>query len=214
MRRIDENRGLSGGRIGFRSGGAFSSARGGRGGQGRCMMEKPMAAEEKKEEAPTTCGPLISDSCIPIETGHASLQVLGALSFYTANFSPNWRRVSTKGDFYTFNLPVKFTYGPTKDLEMYVIAPFIVNWANNLDRGAAGPNGERSANYSGIGDITAVSQIFAVAGKRYPARGHGGGRGGCSQRPRLPPQSRPFWARMPSAPGPSTSSPASTCTSG
>ena len=152
-------------------------------GVGQVMMEKPPAAEEKKEEAPTTCGPLISDSCIPIETGHASLQVLGALSFYTANFSPNWRRVSTRGDFYTFNLPVKFTYGPTKNLEMYVIAPFIVNWANNVDRGAAGPNGERSASYPGIGDITVVSKylllpetdsrpaVTAVAGVGFPS-GH------------------------------------------
>ena len=57
-------------------------------GVGQVMMEKPPAAAEKKEEAPTTCGPLISDSCIPIEEHHASLQVLGALSFYTANFTP------------------------------------------------------------------------------------------------------------------------------
>ncbi len=64
-------------------------------GVGQVMMEKPPAPEAKKEEAPTTCGPIISDACIPIETGHASLQVLGALSIYTANFSPNWRRVST-----------------------------------------------------------------------------------------------------------------------
>ena len=63
------------------------------------LLEKPPAHEEKKEEAPTTCGPLISDTCIPIETHHASLQVLGALSIYTANFSPNWRRVSTRGNF-------------------------------------------------------------------------------------------------------------------
>ena len=86
-------------------------------------MGNPRAApEDKKEEAPTTCGPLISDSCIPIETGHACLQILGTMSFYTSNFSPNWRRVSTKGDFSTFNLPVKFTYGPIKDLELYVVA--------------------------------------------------------------------------------------------
>ena len=149
------------------------------------MLEKASSGgrKEKKEEAPTTCGPLISDSCIPIETGHASLQVLGALSFYTANFSPNWRRVSTRGDFYTFNLPVKFTYGPTKNLELYVIAPFVYNWANNVDRGAAGPNGERSAGYAGIGDITTVAKyllleetqsrpaVTAVAGVGFPS-GH------------------------------------------
>src|SRR5271157_2772146 len=81
--------------------------------EGGSLSQQPAAppAEEKKEEAPTTCGPLITDTCIPIEKDHASLQVLGALSIYTANFTPNWRTVSTKGNFYTFNMPVKFTYG-------------------------------------------------------------------------------------------------------
>ncbi len=128
------------------------------------LLEKPQPTSEtlglgeKKEEAPTTCGPLISDSCIPIEEHHASLQLLGALSLYTGNFSPNWKVVSTRGNFYTFNMPVKFTYGPTKDLETYIVVPFIVNWCNDLDPGVAGPNGERRASYAGIGDITTVAK--------------------------------------------------------
>ena len=89
---------------------------------------------EQKAEAPTTCGPLISDSCIPIEEHHYSLQMLGALSFYTHQFSPNWRHISAGGNFYTFNMPVKFTYGPTKNLETYIVVPFIVNWCNDLNQ--------------------------------------------------------------------------------
>src|SRR4030067_635618 len=89
--------------------------------------------EEKKEESPTTCGPLISDSCIPIEEHHASLQVLTALSFYPGLFSPNWRYTSAKGNYHTFLMPVKFTYGPAKNLEMYVIVPFINNFCTSLD---------------------------------------------------------------------------------
>ena len=60
-----------------------------------------------KEEGsgPPTSGPLISDTCIPIEEHHVSLQWLGALSFYPGAFTPNWRIVSTKGNFYTFNMP-------------------------------------------------------------------------------------------------------------
>ena len=131
---------------------------------GASLSEQPAAppAEEKKEEAPPTCGPMICDTCIPIEMGHASLQVLGALSIYTANFTPNWRSVSTRGNFYTFNMPVKFTYGPTKNLETYIIAPFIVDWGNHVDLGAAGPNGERSASYAGIGDITTVAKYLVL----------------------------------------------------
>jgi len=73
---------------------------------------------EKKKEAPSTCGPLITDTCIPIEEHQASLEVLGALNLNRANFTPNWRQVSMHGDFFTFNMLVKFTYAPTKDLEV------------------------------------------------------------------------------------------------
>ena len=128
------------------------------------LLEKPQPTSEtsgpgeKKEEAPTTCGPLISDSCIPIEEHHASMQVLGALSLYTANFTPNWRTVSTRGNFYTFQMPVKFTYGPTKNLETYIVVPFIANWCNSVNPAIAGTNGERAAGYAGIGDITTVAK--------------------------------------------------------
>lgn len=130
-------------------------------------LEKPQPnSGEEKEEAPTTCGPLISDSCIPIEEHHYSLQVLWALSLYMATPTPNWRTVSPKGNFYTFAMPVKFTYGPTKNLETYMVVPFIVNWCNALDRGnplvAAAPKGERSASYAGIGDITTVAKYLVL----------------------------------------------------
>ena len=156
--------------------------------------KKEEAAGEKKEEAPTTCGPLITDTCIPIEEHHASMQVLWGLSFYQGNFSPNWRYVSAHGDFYTFTMPVKFTYGPAKNLETYIIAPFIVDWGNHVDLGAAGPNGERSASYAGIGDITAVAKYLVLPEEdTRPAVSLVGG-GGLAQRPRLESQ--------PAVPGP------------
>ena len=119
-------------------------------------------AVDAPPEHPDTNGPIITDSCIPIEAHHASLQVLWALAVYTANFSQNWRAVSTKGNLYTFNMPVRFTYGLAKDLETYIIAPFIVNWVNNVDRSVAGPNGERSASYAGLGDITTVAKYLVL----------------------------------------------------
>jgi hypothetical protein len=138
-------------------------------GPGAPMLEKPQPSselpgpeEKKKEEAPTTCGPLISDSCIPIEEHHASLQVLWGLSFYTAGFTRNWHAVSARGNFYTFQMPVKFTYGPTKNLETYIVVPFIVNWCNNLNPDLVGPNGERSASYAGIGDIITMAKYLVL----------------------------------------------------
>ena len=132
------------------------------------MLEKPQPTselpgpEEKQGEAPTTCGPLISDSCMPIEEHHFSMQVLWALSLVTGNFNQNWRRESAGGNFYTFQMPVKFTYGPTKNLETYIVVPFIVNWCNGLNSDLAGPNGERSASYAGIGDITTMAKYLVL----------------------------------------------------
>jgi len=153
-------------------------------GPGQLLLEKPPAAppaEEKKEGPPSTCGPMISDTCLPIETGKFAMQVWWALSFYPGVFTQNWRPVSARGDFYTFFMPVKFVYGPTKDLELYAVVPFIHNWSHHLE--ARGPNGETGASFSGVGDITAVAKynllpetdyrpaISAVGGVGFPT-GH------------------------------------------
>lgn len=121
------------------------------------ILEPPPAApEEKKETAPTTCGPVISDTCLPISQGKFAMQVWWALSFYPNVFNRNWAPVDPGGKFRTFYMPVKFTYAPIQDLETYIIIPFITNWAYDVK--ARGPNGENSANYSGIGDITAIAK--------------------------------------------------------
>jgi len=150
-------------------------------GPGAPLLEKPQPTSElpgpgeKKDEAPTTCGPLISDGCIPIEAHHASMQVLGALSLYTANFSPNWRTVTAKGNFYTFQMPVKFTYGPTKNLETYIVVPFVRNWVTST---VPGPAGENFASYSGVGDITTIAKYnFHPEGDICPAMTAVGGIG-------------------------------------
>jgi hypothetical protein len=148
------------------------------------MMEKPAAPAEAApapEGAPTTCGPMISDTCLPITTGKFAMQAWWALSLYPGVFTNNWRSVSAHGDFHTFFMPVKFVYGPTKDLELYAVVPFVHNWVNGTD--FTGPNGETSASYSGIGDITAVAKynllpetdyrpaVTAVGGVGFPT-GH------------------------------------------
>jgi hypothetical protein len=153
-------------------------------GPGQMLLEKPPAAppaEEKKEGAPPTCGPMISDTCLPIETGKFAMQVWWALSIYPGVFTQNWRPVSARGDFYTFFMPVKFVYGPTKNLELYAVVPFIHNWSQNLE--VRGPNGETGASFSSVGDITAVAKynllpetdyrpaISAVGGVGFPT-GH------------------------------------------
>ena len=86
-----------------------------------------------------------------------SMQVLWALSLYPGFFTHNWRTVSAKGDFHTFYMPVKFTYGPTKNMEMYVIVPFVHNWVNNVDRTSPAP----MANAPPVTAASAISPLMA-----------------------------------------------------
>ena len=99
----------------------------------------PPAAEEKKEEAPTTCGPLLSDTCIPLEAHKVSMSATFAYSFYPGLFDRNWKYVSARGNFGTYYMPVRITFGVAKNWESYVVAPFIVNTASSVD--VPGPNG-------------------------------------------------------------------------
>ena len=49
----------------------------------------------------------------------------------------------------TFYMPVKLTYGVMKNWETYIIAPLIVNIANNVNHYR--PGGQTSASYTGSG---------------------------------------------------------------
>ncbi len=112
----------------------------------------PQVVEEKKEEAPTTAGPTICDYCVPLEAHKVALGVTFAYSFYPGVFDRNWKYASAGGNFGTFYMPVKLTYGVMKNWETYIIAPLIVNIANNVTIPA--PGGQTSASYTGIGDIS------------------------------------------------------------
>lgn len=107
--------------------------------------------EEKKEECPSTFGPIITDTAVPIEKGKFAIQPTFGLSLTTNNFTQSWRRVNAGGDFQSFSMPWKFTYGLLNNLEVYVVIPYIHNWASNVKE--PGPNSERSANFGGLGDI-------------------------------------------------------------
>ncbi len=113
--------------------------------------QKPAA--EQKEEPPTTSGPIITDYTIPIDKGKLTMMLLFANEFGTGNFSNSWRQVSAHEDFYNFYTNFKVYYGLAKNLETSITIPYVHRWIENADLSVAGPNGERSASFDGIGDI-------------------------------------------------------------
>jgi len=122
---------------------------GGRG--GGFQEECPPAPGGQAEECPATFGPIVTDTAVPTEPGKFVVQPTFGLSFVTDTFSPSWRRVSAGGDFQSFSMDYKFTYGLLNNLEVFVVVPYIHNWASRVDE--PGPRGERSANFGGVGDV-------------------------------------------------------------
>jgi hypothetical protein len=131
-------------------------------------QKEPGPAEAAKEECPTTFGPILTDTAIVTEKGVFVIQPTFGLSFTTNTFSPNWRRTSAGGDFQSFGMSWRFTYGLWNNLEVYTVIPYIHNWANNVNE--PGPRGERSADFGGMGDINLTFKYqFLQESARTPA---------------------------------------------
>lgn len=102
------------------------------------------------ESCPCTFGPIITDTAVPIEKGKFGIQPQWWFRTVGGSFRSGWHRTSAGGDFFTFFMPWKFTYGPFKNTEVFVVIPYIHNWASSVDN----PGGPTSANFGGLGDIS------------------------------------------------------------
>ena len=118
---------------------------------GRGEGFEPKAEATKGPEIPATFGPLITDTAIPMEKGKFAIQPTFIYSFITDTFTNNWRRTSTGGDFQSFGMDWKLTYGLRENMEVFVVIPYVHNWARDVDE--PGPNGETSAHSGGLGDV-------------------------------------------------------------
>jgi hypothetical protein len=107
--------------------------------------------EAKEDECPATFGPIITDTAIPIEKGRFAVQPTFGMSFATNSLTQSWRRVSAGGDFKSFGMDWKFTYGLCNNLEVFMVVPYVNNWAGSVKE--PGPNHERFSSFGGIGDL-------------------------------------------------------------
>jgi hypothetical protein len=135
-------------------------------GEGFRPEEKEAAKEEgkkeeaKEEECPATFGPILTDTAIPIEKGKFAFQPTFGFSCITDSFSPNWRRVTAGGNFKSFGMDYRFTYGLLNNLEVFVVVPYVHNWARNVNE--PGPNGERAADFGGLSDVNLTMKYRLV----------------------------------------------------
>jgi hypothetical protein len=113
--------------------------------------EEGKKEEAKEDECPATFGPIITDTAIPIDKGQFAVQPTFGLGFVTNSLTPSWRRASAGGNFKSFSMDWKFTYGLWNNLEVFVVIPYVHNWAGSVNE--PGPNGERAANFGGLSDV-------------------------------------------------------------
>jgi hypothetical protein len=116
--------------------------------------------EAKEDECPATFGPLITDTAIPTEKGKFVVQPTFGLSAVTNNFTDSWRRVSAGGNFLSYEMSLKMTYGLFNNMEVYTVIPYVHNWAGSVDE--RGPGGERSSDFGGLGDISLTFKYRVV----------------------------------------------------
>jgi hypothetical protein len=130
---------------------------------------EPAGQEEANAyEYPDTFGPIITDTAIPIDKGELEFQATFGLSFITDSLSPGWRRTSADGDFKSFFMEYQLTYGLWHNLEVYVVLPYIHNWASRVEE--PGPGGERSADSGHLGDVNLTFKyLLAEEGPKLPA---------------------------------------------
>jgi len=110
---------------------------------------------------PYTFGPIVTSTAIPLAKGKFSLQPYWYLYCTNSKFSPNWRRLNADGDYASFETVLQLNYGLWDNLQVYALVPFIQNWANGVNN--PGPNGERSADFGGLGDVSLSFKYRVIA---------------------------------------------------
>jgi hypothetical protein len=139
---------------------------------GICMLAwsglSVAATAETPRERPDTTGPVITDTAIPQALGTATLLVPTFLSMGNSNFNSNWHRVGAGGDFQSLSAQLELYSGPLPRTEIYLIIPYLHNWASNVDK--LGPNGNRSANFGGLGTCSLTGKYLLFDEQsRFPA---------------------------------------------
>jgi hypothetical protein len=128
--------------------------------------EEPQIARQTSSRV--TTGPIITDTTIPQPLGTATLFIPTFLSLSGGNFSPGWRRVGAGGDFQTLVTPAQLYYGLAPRTEVYVVVPYLHNWAGNVNQ--PGPNGQKDANFGGLGDINLTGKYLLLQEQaKFPA---------------------------------------------
>ena len=102
------------------------------------------------ESRPRTFGPIITETGTTIATGRFFFQPYFALGLTTERFTQNWRRISAGGDYQILRNGYSFTYGLFNNFSVSAKLLYIHKWASDVDK--PGPQGERFADFGGMGD--------------------------------------------------------------
>jgi hypothetical protein len=121
-----------------------------------------------QKSSPLTTGPVITDTTIPQAPGTATLFIPTFLGFTGGKFSPDWRRAGAGGDFTSLSTQAQLFYGVAPRTEVYMVVPYLHNWAGNVNRSR--PTRQKDADFGGLGDINLTAKYLLLDEQgKFPA---------------------------------------------
>lgn len=131
------------------------------------LLEEKVRVRGQKS-SPQTTGPIITDTTLPQALGTATLFIPTFLAFTGGEFNPNWRRANAGGDFKSLLTSAQLFYGVAPRTEVYLVVPYLHNWAGNVNRPR--PAGQKDADFGGLGDINLTAKYLLLAEQvKFPA---------------------------------------------
>jgi len=119
-------------------------------------QEETRALGEKG--SPRTTGPIVTDTTIPQAPGTGTLFIPTFLAFTGGTFNSNWRRVSAGGDFKSLSAQAQLFYGVAPRTEVYVIVPYLHNWAGNVNQPPA--TRQKDADFGGLANLSVTGKYL------------------------------------------------------
>ena len=135
------------------------------------QKEAGKAEEEKGAECPTTFGPILTDTAVPIDKGKLAIQPTFSLGFLTSIFNRNWHPVSARRQFHLLSgkRPVYLWL----DQQHGSVCPHPLRPEMGERRGRAGAPGREVGILRGAGRYRPHREIPPGGGGAQDAHGDG-----------------------------------------
>jgi len=112
----------------------------------------PRGVSQEEWKPPEIAEPIVTEPARVLPKGVLEIKPTWLLEFVTDEFNSGWRRLSAGGNFINFKQELELKYGLGHNWEVsFEMLTYTHRWASAVDE--PGPQGQRAANFGGIGDL-------------------------------------------------------------